>query len=247
VWHEESSSPTSIIYGNFTDPSSLFVTSNGDIYIDDGGINRRVQKWIAKTNTFVTVMNVNSSCFGLFVDTNDTLYCSMSDRHQVVKRSLNDPEMTSIVVAAGTGLPASYGNQLNRPLGIFVDVNFDLYVADCRNDRVQLFQSGESRGITVVGYASPKATISVSCPTAIVLDAEKYLFVVDRNNHRIVGSGLNGFRCLVGCSGQDSQANRLNMPVSFSFDRSGNMFVADSGNSRIKKFQYLEKFCGTSK
>ncbi len=224
------------------------MTSNGDIYIDDGGINRRVQKWIAKTNTFVTVMNVNSSCFGLFVDTNDTLYCSMSDRHQVVKRSLNDPEMTSIVVAAGTGLPGSAVNELNEPQGIFVDVNFDLYVADCRNNRVQLFQPGESRGITVAGNGSPNPTINLLHPSGIVLDAEKYLFIVDMGNDRIVGSGLNGFRCLVGCYGRISQSSQLSLPSSFSFDRFGNMFVADSASSRIQKFMHLEScFCKLKK
>ncbi len=247
MWHEESSSSTSIIYGNFTDPLSLFVTLNGDIYIDDGYLNGRVQKWIAKTNTFVTVMNVNSSCYGLFVDTNDNLHCSMYDDDQVVKRSLNDPEMTSIVVAAGTGLPGSAVKELNGPWGIFVDVNFDLYVADSENNRVQLFQPGTSNGITVAGILSLNPTIDLLCPTGIVLDAEKYLFIVDYGNDRIVGSGLNGFRCLVGCYGQGLQSNQLSLPVSFSFDRSGNMFVADSGNSRIQKFQYLEKFCGTSK
>ncbi len=127
------------------------MTSNGDIYIDDGERNGRVLKWIVKANILVTVMNVQSSCYGLFVDTNDTLYCSMRDHDQVVKRSLNDPEMTSIIVAAGTGSPGSAFNELNQPLGIFVDVNLDLYVADCRNNRVQLFRSGESNGITVAG------------------------------------------------------------------------------------------------
>jgi hypothetical protein len=220
------------------------VTSNGDIYIDDGERNGRVLKWIAKTNTIVTVMNVNSTCFGLFVDTNDTLYCSMALKHQVVKRSLKDPEMTSVIVAAGTGFPGSAFNELNAPWGIFVDVNFDLYVADCRNNRVQLFQSGESNGITVAGSTSSNPTINLNCPTGIVLDAEKYLFIVDYANSRIVGSGLNGFRCLVGCYGQGSQSNRLNGPISFSFDRFGNMFVADTNNNRIQKFEYLEKSCG---
>jgi len=72
MWHENSNNPTNIISGDFRNPHSLFVTSNGDIYIDDGRINGRVQKWIAKTNTFVTVMEGNSECFDLFVDTNDT-------------------------------------------------------------------------------------------------------------------------------------------------------------------------------
>jgi hypothetical protein len=247
MWNEDSINPIKTISGNFTYPISLFVTSNGDIYIDDGGKNGRVQKWVPNTNTFVTVMNVNSSCHELFVDTNDTLYCSMSAHHQVVKRSLNDPDMTSIIVAAGTGSKGSAFNQLNEPVGIFVHVNFDLYVADCFNHRVQLFQSGELNGITVAGNGSPNPTINLNCPTEIVLDAQKNLLIVDQNNHRIVGSSLNGFRCLVGCSGLGSQSDKLTYPFSISFDRSGNMFVNDKGNSRIQKFEYLQSCSGKLK
>jgi hypothetical protein len=117
-------------------------------------------------------------------------------------------------------------------------------VADCSNNRVQLFQSGESNGITVAGSTSPNPTINLRFPTGIILDAEKYLFIVDYANHRIVGSSLNGFRCLVGCYGEGSQSNRLNRPFSFSFDRSGNMFVADQWNNRIQKFEYLDSSFG---
>ncbi|CAF4073675.1 unnamed protein product, partial [Adineta steineri] len=243
MWDEESVNPTKIIHGNFTLSMSLFVTSNGDIYIDDGQENDRVQKWIAETNTFVTTMNVSSRCEGLFVDINDTLYCSMFYDNQVVKRSLNDAVTNSNCVAAGTGRVGSDSNQLNGPRGIFVDVNLDLYVADCGNNRVQLFQSRESNGITVAGIGSFKPTITLFCPSGIILDAEKYLFIVDLGNNRIVGSGLNGFRCLGGCYGVDSQLNLLNWPFSFSFDHSGNIFVTDQGNSRIQKFQYLEESC----
>jgi hypothetical protein len=171
----------------------------------------------------------------------------MIDNHQVVKKSLKDPEMTSVTVAAGTGSSGSAFYELNRPWGIFVDVNFDLYVADCGNDRVQLFQSGESSGLTIAGSASPNPTINLNCPSEIVLDAEKYLFIVDRGNNRIVGSGLNGFRCLVGCYGKGSQSNRLNFPISLSFDRSGNMFVVDQWNNRIQKFEYVESCFGKLK
>ncbi|CAF1452698.1 unnamed protein product [Adineta steineri] len=244
IWQEENIDPTMVIHGNFAESLSLFVTSNGDIYIDDGDHNGRVQKWSAETNTFVTVMNVNSSCHGLFIDIKNTLYCSMAGRYQVVKRSLNDSVMASNRVAAGTGIVGSDSDELSHPLGIFVDVNLDLYVADCGNDRIQLFQSGESNGITVAGSTSLNPTITLSCPSGIILDAEKYLFIVDYGNDRIVGSGLNGFRCLVGCYGEGSQSNQLNNPFSFSFDRSGNMFVIDAGNKRIQKFQYLKESCG---
>ncbi|CAF4100703.1 unnamed protein product, partial [Adineta steineri] len=243
IWHEESVNPTKIISGNFKEPSSIFVTSNGDIYIDDGYENGRVQKWIAETNITVTVMNVNSSCWDLFVDINDTLYCSIYFRHQVVKRSLNDAVMTSNRIAAGTGSEGSASNQLFLPYGIFVDVNLDLYVADWRNHRVQLFQPGESNGITVAGSTSLNPTITLFCPSGILLDAEKYLFIVDHGNHRVVGSSLNGFRCLVGCYGKGSQSSQLNFPTSFSFDHSGNIFVIDLSNRRIQKFNYLKRYC----
>ncbi|CAF4339149.1 unnamed protein product, partial [Adineta steineri] len=62
MWYEKSVSPTRIISGNFTGPWSLFVTSDGDIYIDDGDKNGRVLKWSAETRTFATVMNVSSEC-----------------------------------------------------------------------------------------------------------------------------------------------------------------------------------------
>jgi len=218
---------------------------NGDIYIDDGEENGRVEKWIAETNTTVTVMNVFSSCYGLFVDKNDNLYCSMYNHHFVVKRSLHDPVL-ALAFIAGRGIQGSAPNELNGPAGIFVGVKLDLYVADCENDRIQLFEAGKSNGQTVAGDRSPSPTITLDCPIGITFDAQNYLFIVDRNNHRIVGSGLNGFRCLVGCDRRNSQSNQLSFPSAFSFDRSGNMFVVDQGNNRIQKFQYEKNSCSKS-
>jgi hypothetical protein len=243
VWLNGSINPSEIITANFGDPSSIFVTNDGDIYIGDGDSNGLVYKWISNNYTLVTVMNVNSSCFGLFIDINDTLYCSMTNRHLVVKRSLNDMVMTSVIVA-GTGIPGSASNELSDPIGIFVDVNFDLYVADSENDRIQLFQSEQSNGVTIVGRTSLNPTIGLNRPTGIVLDADKYLFIVDQGNHRIVGSGPNGFRCLVGCYEFGSASNQLSSPWSLSFDSYGNMFVIDYGNDRIQKYLLLEDFRG---
>ncbi|CAF4141859.1 unnamed protein product [Adineta steineri] len=189
-------------------------------------------------------MNVSSNCDGLFVDVNDTLYCSLSGYAQVVKRSLNDSVLASDHVVTGTGISGSASNQLNNPRGIFVDVNFDLYVADCRNDRVQLFELGESNGITVAGSESLNPTITLDCPSGIILDAEKYLFILDSGNGRIVGSSVNSFRCLVGCYGEGSQSNQLKNPYSFGFDRSGNIFVADYSNHRIQKFLLMKDSFG---
>jgi DNA-binding beta-propeller fold protein YncE len=189
-------------------------------------------------------MYVKSRCSGLFVDINDTLYCSIRDHHQVVKRWLSDDaNMTSI--AAGTGANGSASNDLNYPYGIFVDTNFDLYVADCRNHRIQLVRSGQLNATTVAGAGSLHTTIKLNCPTGIVLDADKYLFIVDYGSHHIVGSGPNGFRCLAGCSGSaGSASNQLSNPYTLTFDKYGNMFVTDFADSPVKKFVLSTNSCG---
>jgi hypothetical protein len=220
-------------------PYSLFVTIAGDIYVDNGW-NGQVDKWISNATNSTPVMYVSSSCYGLFIDVYDNLYCSMYNIHQVVMKSLHSSVNTSTIVA-GTGCPGSASNMLNNPDGIFVDNNLNLYVADYGNHRIQFFVAGQVNGTTVAGNG---VSISLSGPSGITLDADGYLFIVDSYNNRVVGSGPNGFRCLVGCSGSGSASNQLSLPHTLSFDSYGNMFVTDSSNNRIQNFLLATNSCG---
>lgn len=208
--------------------------NNGDIFIDNGRYNCRVDKWTANATSGVIVMNVNRSCYGLFIDTNKTLYCSVGNQHRVFKVSLNG-NSTMPGIAAGTGTAGSASNMLNNPHGVFVDLNLDLYVADCSNGRIQKFPSNQLNGSTVAGNGA-SGTITLNCPTGIVLDADGYLFIVEHYGHRIIGSNFFGFRCIIGCSGSGSSPSQLNTPYSFAFDAAGNIFVTDQVNQRIQKF-----------
>jgi hypothetical protein len=243
IWANDRVNLTKTISGNIVSPYSIFVTITGDIYVDNGYLNGQVSKWISNTSTSIPVMYVNSTCNGLFVDINDTLYCSMPDNHQVVKKWLND-NTTTVTPAAGTGVPGSDSNMLDTPVGIFVDINFDLYVADYGNNRIQIFRSDQLNGTPIAGGGLSSTTITLRYPTGIVLDADKYLFIVDSGNDRIVGSGPNGFRCLVGCSGRGNASNQLLRPTTLRFDIYGNMFVTDSSNDRIQKFLLSTNSCG---
>jgi hypothetical protein len=244
VWSNESSTPTRIISGNLVNPYSLFVTTSGDIYVDSASLTGQIDKWTLNSTSGIPTMYTCSKCWGLFVDINNILYCSVHDLDQVVTKSLNSVSNT-LKIAAGTGLANSNSYTLNDPHGIFVDINFDLYVADYGNNRIQLFQSGQLSGTTIAGIGSLNTSITLYNPTGIVLDGNKNFFIVDSSNNRIVGSGPNGFRCLVGCSGSSGSAsNQLWSPHSLSFDSYGNMFVTDYENSRIQKFDLITNLCG---
>ncbi len=80
-------------------------------------------------------------------------------------------------------------------------------------------------------------SLYLSLPTAVFLDADDYLFIVDNGNHRVVGSGSNGFYCIAGCSGKyGSKSSHLHLPYGGVFDNYGNIFVGDQVNNRIQKF-----------
>jgi DNA-binding beta-propeller fold protein YncE len=179
---------------------------------------------------------------GIFVDTNNTLYCSADNRHTVVKRSLNS-STNNPIIAAGNGTCGSGSYMLCNPHGIFVDNNLTLYVAEYGQSRISRFRQGELNGTAVVG-SMVSGTFSLNAPMGVVLDGDGYFFIVDQGNNRIVGSGPFGFRCLIGCSGSGSALNQLQGPRALAFDTNGNLYVSDRENDRIMKYILATNSCG---
>jgi hypothetical protein len=242
IWSENGTNPIRTLSGNLNNPGALFVSTNGDIFVDNGR-NGTVVKWTVNGTSRVVVMNVSGQCLGLFIDINNTLYCSLGSQNKVVKMSLNGGAQTQAIVV-GTGSSGASANMLNGPNGIFVDVNFTLYVADWGNNRIQRFYLGQLNGTTVVGGTASVA-ISLSGPTGVMMDGSGYLFVVDNGYNRIVGSGPYGFRCIVACSmSSGSSSTQLNGPRTLGFDSNGNLYVSDYSNNRIQKFILIANSCG---
>jgi hypothetical protein len=235
---------TRIISANLTNPWSLFVTTSNDIYVDNGYSNSRVDRWTLNATNSVTVMKINSSCTGLFVDIYTNLYCSSADKHRVFKIGLLNNTNDSIITVAGTPCPGPVAHMLDHPHGIFVDKNLKLYVADTYNNRIQRFEFRQLNAMTVAGFGATM-TFLLNKPTSVVLDVNENLFIVDSYNHRIIRSIANEFQCLVGCSGGSGMsANQLHNPQTMAFDAIGNIFVTDSNNHRIQKFSLIQNFCG---
>ena len=243
IWLEGNITPSRTIFSGLNTPYAVFTSITGDIYVDNGKINHRVDKWSWNATTSTAVMNVTSRCMDLFIDQQQTLYCSNDGEHKVVKMSLTSGSSTT-TIAAGTGTPGSAAYLLNFPYGIFVNEKLNLYVADWGNNRIQLFQPDQPNATTVAGNGAP-GTIALNRPLAVILDADGYLFISDSSNNRIIRSGPFGFQCLLGCSGTAGAAsNQLNKPFAISFDSYGNLFVTDTGNNRIQKFLLATNSCG---
>ena len=241
VWSNGSAMPSTTIASGLTRSYSVFVTINDDVYVDNGA-NGRVEKWTNNGTRNEIAMYVEEVCYSLFVDINDNLYCCLGLLHKVVKKLFNtNPNAT--VIVAGNGTPGFAPDMLNNPTGIYVDTKLNLYVADCSNNRIQLFQPGNLNGTSIVGNGAP-GTIALSCPNAVMLDGDGYLYVLEYHHPRVIRSTSDGFRCIIGCADANgSRSDQMLYPWSFSFDSDGNILVADTWNDRIQKFLLTRNSC----
>lgn len=229
------------VYAAYRGINQVIVWFNGDSTLPQIISNNSYNSSNAVTTT--VAMNHSDRCTNFFIDYTYTLYCSMDLEHKVVKLFASGGWNT-VELAAGNGTNGSGSYLLDTPNGIFIDMELNLYVADSKNNRIQLFRQGNMSGTTVAGSENLGA-LGLHFPTGVVLDADGHLFIADRDNHRIIQSDQNGFRCLVGCSDrQGLTSNQLNQPQTVWFDSYGNMLVLDKENHRVQKFLLSTNSCG---
>ncbi|UJR16214.1 hypothetical protein I4U23_003124 [Adineta vaga] len=190
VWFNDSSVPTTLTVRNNTYPVSLSATDDSTIYVDNN--NYGVATWTFNQSTNISTLYTGGKCYDLFIDKNDSLYCSLRGYHQVIKRSLNSSD-NQVTIVAGGSCSGFMGNLLNSPSGIFVDINYNLYVADYGNHRIQLFQSGNSNATTIAGAGAP-GTIILNYPTDVIVDADDAITVTQETSTssvNLVASSIN--------------------------------------------------------
>lgn len=242
MWTDGKSVPRRLSTQGLKDSTAMFVSNTGDVYIamkEKIGMSR----WASQMNTFETVMNVEESCFAIFVDRSNTIYCSMHGKHKILKWCL-DGSSARTEVAIGTGEKGTGDQEFDGPTGIFVDENFDLYVADEHNARIQKFSSGKQSGTTVVGANSFGSAVTLKSPTGVILDAQKDLFIMDHACGCIIRSSSTGFQCVIGCDGKRSQHFSLDHDSSLIFDMRGNILVVDPKKTQIYRLSLATKSCG---
>jgi uncharacterized protein (TIGR03437 family) len=143
------------------------------------------------------------------------------------------------------GCPA-IGAQLQYPYGIAVDSEGNLYIADTFNNRIREVSSG---AITTVagegnsgfsGDGGPAASARLNWPWAVAVDSSGALYIADGYSRirklsngvitTVAGDGNSGFSG----DGGPAACAQLAGPEGITADSAEKVYVADTGNDRIR-------------
>ena len=230
-------------YGGPT--TGVAVDGSGNVYaVDpygdgiDGGDLRKITP--AGVVTWLNVYPSIDSPSGVAVDSSGNLY--VTDLY------------AGLMKISATGVVVTFAKDLTKAWGVAVDGSGNVYVADTVNHRIQkvtaagdvttLAGSGSRGAADGAGVAS-----SFSGPRGVAVDGSGNVYVADTDNNRIRRIAAGGVVTTLAGSGSPGAADGDGVAASFSgpfgiaVDRSGNLYVADTGNNLIRKIT-LTGVCG---
>jgi trimeric autotransporter adhesin len=253
-------------------PCGVAIDASGNIYIADT-FNLRIRMVTKSTGIISTVAGTGSSGYsgdgglatsaalrspyGVAIDASGNIYITDAgnNRIRMVTKS------TGIIsTVAGTG---SYGYSgdgglatsadLFYPHGVAIDASGNLYIADTYNNRVRMVTKSTGIISTVAGTVSSgysgdgglATSADLFYPDGVAIDASGNIYIADAGNNRIrmvtlstgiistvAGTGSYGYS---GDGGLATSA-ALKKPLCVAIDASGNIYIADYANHRIRMF-----------
>ncbi|CAF3806299.1 unnamed protein product, partial [Rotaria socialis] len=219
-------------------PADVLIDKETDSLIICDQWNQRVVRWSRRSGiTEGEILIDNIDCYGIAMDEQRYLYVSDTGQDEVRRYQLGEKNYT--LVAGGNGQGNGL-NQLNTPTYLFVDRDHSVYVSDNDNHRVMKWVEGAKEGIVVAGgQGEGNALTQLDWPNGIFVDTLGALYVADSGNHGVMrwtrGDKTQG-TVIVGGNGSGKAANQFSSPVGLSFDRQGNLYVADFTNHRVQRF-----------
>jgi len=152
---------------------------------------------------------------------------------------------------SGDGGPATQAG-IGDPWCVAVDASGNLYISDAAFNYIRRVSAATSVISTIAGNGQtvssgdggPALSAGINYPVGISLDANGNLYIAEEEGHRIrridavtgiittvAGTGVYGFS---GDGGPATAAN-LSYPAFASTDSSGNLYISDRGNRRVRR------------
>jgi len=248
-------------------PCGVTVDSSGNIYIADTN-NRRIRK--VDTGGIITTIAGNGT-LGYSGDNGPATSAKLSDPHNVavdssgniyiadtinncIRKVNTKGIITTIAGNGGYGYSGDNGPatsaQLLNPTDMVVDSSGNIHIADWGNHRIRKVNK---RGIIntvagngIEGYSGdngPATSAQLADPYSVAVDSSGNIYIADTNNNRIRKVDTGGIITSIAGSGEQgysedddaATSSQLDWPLSVAVDSSGNIFIADWGNHRIRK------------
>jgi uncharacterized protein (TIGR03437 family) len=244
-------------------PQCVVVDPAGNLYISDVG-NHRIRKVSGGTITTFAGNGMLGSTGdggpatsaeisfpdGLALDSAGNLYLSDTNFNRI--REVSAGKITTVAGNGTLGFSGDGGSapgaMLNQPYGVAVDSAGNLYIADQFNGRVREVSGGAIQTIAgsgnygFSGDGGPATSAALDSPAAVAVDQAGNIYIADQLTNRvrkvsggaittIAGNGNIGFS---GDGGPAINAS-LKGPTGVAVDPAGNVYIADLGNSRVRK------------
>jgi sugar lactone lactonase YvrE len=190
---------------------------------------------------------------GVFVDRLNNIYIGDTNNHCIRKVDTNGIITT---VAGAGGIPGSTGEnvpatdaRLTLPRGVFVDVAGNLYIGDGANQKVRkvaptgIITTVAGTGVQgSTGDNNPATLARLNAPYNSVVDSSGNLYIAEEGGGRarmvdptgiittIAGPGVVPLG-----DGFPATAAHLNISGGIAFDHSGDLYISDTLNNRIRK------------
>jgi sugar lactone lactonase YvrE len=169
--------------------------------------------------------------------------------------SASPPASGHLAVVAGTGSAgepsagAATSSPFERPQNIAMDSSGNLYIADPGAEVVlkvntsgQLSVFAGIAGQTGSAAQGTATSVYLSAPSGVAVDSSGNVYIADTGHARVdkvTSSGTLSYLAGTGTAGQPTAgtatSSELNNPSGVAVDSSGNVYIADRGNSRVEK------------
>lgn len=239
----------------FNRPDGIAMDSHGNVYIGDTR-NHKIRKITpngqvsvfagsTEGNTDGTGINAQfSHPSGITIDSQDNLYVVDSGNNNI--RKISPSGIVSTFAGSTEGDTDGMGTdaKFNEPIGITMDEQGILYVADSGNNKIRkISPSGivSTFAGSIQGDADGTGTSAqFSTPIGIIIDSHGTVYVGDTFNNKIRKITPNGQVSTVAgniqgdADGTGTNA-QFNFPIGITIDNQDNLYVADSENNKIRK------------